>query len=45
MVSRILQWEEDKRFDEMRGNLGKLAVFWTFQVSFATYVKQLEPVK
>ncbi|KAF7822262.1 ras-related protein RABA6b-like [Senna tora] len=24
-------WGEDRRFDEMRNNLGKLAVFWTFQ--------------
>jgi steroid 5-alpha reductase family enzyme len=30
-LSRILQWGEDKRFDEMRDNLGKLAVFWIFQ--------------
>lgn len=29
---RILQWGEDRRFDEMRSNLGKLAVFWIFQV-------------
>nr|XP_019704998.1 uncharacterized protein LOC105041301 isoform X2 [Elaeis guineensis] len=28
---RILQWGEDHRFDEMRDNLGKLAVFWIFQ--------------
>lgn len=30
---RIMQWGEDRRFDEMRANLGKLAVFWIFQVS------------
>lgn len=30
---RILKWGEDRRFDEMRSNLGKLAVFWIFQVS------------
>ncbi|CAA6664313.1 unnamed protein product [Spirodela intermedia] len=28
---RILQWGEDRRFDEMRSNLAKLAVFWIFQ--------------
>ncbi|KAH9626659.1 hypothetical protein KSS87_014574 [Heliosperma pusillum] len=28
---RILQWGEDRRFDEMRQNLGKLAIFWIFQ--------------
>lgn len=32
-LTRILQWGEDRRFDEMRGNLGRLAVFWIFQVS------------
>ncbi|GAB2270282.1 hypothetical protein Dimus_005186 [Dionaea muscipula] len=31
LLMRILQWGEDRRFDEMRGKLGKLAVFWTFQ--------------
>ncbi|MFQ6653884.1 hypothetical protein Gotur_025077 [Gossypium turneri] len=31
LLSRILQWGEDRRFDEMRSNLGKLAVFWIFQ--------------
>uniref|UniRef100_A0A803LQ10 Steroid 5-alpha reductase C-terminal domain-containing protein n=1 Tax=Chenopodium quinoa TaxID=63459 RepID=A0A803LQ10_CHEQI len=25
------EWGEDHRFDEMRANLGKLAVFWIFQ--------------
>ncbi|KAG8388024.1 hypothetical protein BUALT_Bualt02G0082200 [Buddleja alternifolia] len=25
------EWGEDRRFDEMRDNLGKLAVFWIFQ--------------
>lgn len=30
--ARILQWGEDRRFDEMRDNLGKLAFFWMFQV-------------
>ncbi|XWS50816.1 hypothetical protein CRYUN_Cryun12cG0121500 [Craigia yunnanensis] len=31
LLMRILQWGEDKRFDEMRSNFGKLAVFWIFQ--------------
>lgn len=31
-LTRILSWGEDRRFDEMRDNLGKLAVFWIFQV-------------
>ncbi|XP_062027675.1 uncharacterized protein LOC133743676 isoform X3 [Rosa rugosa] len=31
LLMRILQWGEDRRFDEMRANLGKLAVFWIFQ--------------
>ncbi|EXB69106.1 hypothetical protein L484_017384 [Morus notabilis] len=30
-LTRILQWGEDRRFDEMRGNLGRLAVFWISQ--------------
>ncbi|KAK4752568.1 hypothetical protein SAY87_021366 [Trapa incisa] len=31
LLMRILQWGEDRRFDEMRSNIGKLAVFWLFQ--------------
>ncbi|XP_058754385.1 uncharacterized protein LOC131627562 [Vicia villosa] len=31
LLLRILQWGEDRRFDEMRSNLGRLAVFWIFQ--------------
>ncbi|KAG2535856.1 hypothetical protein PVAP13_9NG141119 [Panicum virgatum] len=31
LLMRIMQWGEDRRFDEMRDNLGKLAVFWIFQ--------------
>ncbi|XP_024022162.1 uncharacterized protein LOC21400387 isoform X1 [Morus notabilis] len=31
LLLRILQWGEDRRFDEMRGNLGRLAVFWISQ--------------
>lgn len=31
LLMRILQWGEDRRLDEMRNNLGKLAVFWIFQ--------------
>ncbi|KAL0429542.1 UNVERIFIED_CONTAM: hypothetical protein Sradi_0580200 [Sesamum radiatum] len=31
LLMRILRWGEDRRFDEMRDNLGKLAVFWIFQ--------------
>ncbi|KAF8681944.1 hypothetical protein HU200_045397 [Digitaria exilis] len=31
LLMRILQWGEDRRFDKMRDNLGKLAFFWTFQ--------------
>ncbi|KAI4347252.1 hypothetical protein L6164_008079 [Bauhinia variegata] len=31
LLLRILQWGEDRRFDKMRRNLGKLAVFWIFQ--------------
>lgn len=34
---RILQWGEDRRFDEMRSNLGKLAVFWIFQVFLSVW--------
>lgn len=41
-MSRILQWGEDRRFDKMRDNLGKLAFFWTFQVPFATCVLLLD---
>ncbi|KAJ0513189.1 hypothetical protein HanHA300_Chr10g0354581 [Helianthus annuus] len=28
---QILNWGEDRRFDEMRSNFGKLVVFWIFQ--------------
>ncbi|KAI3977014.1 hypothetical protein MKX01_008872 [Papaver californicum] len=31
LLMRILQWGEDRRFDEMRSNIGKLAVFWILQ--------------
>ncbi|XP_047339056.1 uncharacterized protein LOC124942570 isoform X2 [Impatiens glandulifera] len=31
LLMRILQWGEDRRFDEMRANIGKLVVFWIFQ--------------
>ncbi|XP_023001102.1 uncharacterized protein LOC111495346 isoform X1 [Cucurbita maxima] len=31
LLMRILQWGEDRRFDKMRSNLGKLAVFWILQ--------------
>ncbi|XP_078155400.1 uncharacterized protein C594.04c-like isoform X1 [Carex rostrata] len=31
LLMRILQWGEDRRFDEMRESLAKLAVFWIFQ--------------
>ncbi|XP_047319952.1 uncharacterized protein LOC124923979 [Impatiens glandulifera] len=31
LLMRILQWGEDRRFDEMRANIVKLAGFWTFQ--------------
>ncbi|XP_040997602.1 uncharacterized protein LOC121243541 isoform X1 [Juglans microcarpa x Juglans regia] len=31
LLMRILQWGEDRRFDEMRSNLGRLAIFWIFQ--------------
>ncbi|XP_072971982.1 uncharacterized protein [Typha angustifolia] len=31
LLMRIMNWGEDRRFDEMRNNLGKLAVFWLFQ--------------
>lgn len=36
-VFRILQWGEDRRFDEMRSNLGRLAVFWIFQVFYMIF--------
>eukprot|EP01018_Ginkgo_biloba_P036885 Gb_31395 [translate_table: standard] len=32
LLLRILQWGEDRRFDEIRGDLTKLTVFWSFQV-------------
>ncbi|CAN8235027.1 unnamed protein product [Cochlearia groenlandica] len=31
LLMRILQWGEDRRFDEMREKFAKLVVFWTFQ--------------
>lgn len=31
LLFRILQWGEDRRFDEMRTNFGRLAIFWIFQ--------------
>ncbi|KAL2455867.1 Protein of unknown function (DUF1295) [Abeliophyllum distichum] len=31
LLMRILQWGEDRRFDETRANLGKLTIFWIFQ--------------
>ncbi|CAJ1936638.1 unnamed protein product [Sphenostylis stenocarpa] len=31
LLFRILQWGEDRRFDEMRNNLARLAIFWIFQ--------------
>ncbi|KAL3640731.1 hypothetical protein CASFOL_015699 [Castilleja foliolosa] len=31
LLMRIIHWGEDHRFDKMRNNLGKLAVFWVFQ--------------
>lgn len=37
-----MQWGEDRRFDNMRNNLGKLAVFWIFQVPFSASVLLLD---
>ncbi|XP_047157781.1 uncharacterized protein LOC124828515 isoform X3 [Vigna umbellata] len=34
LLFRILQWGEDRRFDEMRNNLGRLAIFWIFQAAW-----------
>lgn len=34
-----MQWGEDRRFDEMRSNLGKLAIFWIFQVDWIILLK------
>ncbi|XP_021909101.1 uncharacterized protein LOC110823105 isoform X2 [Carica papaya] len=31
LLMRILKWGEDRRFDEMRSNLWKLAIFWLLQ--------------
>lgn len=31
LLLRIIQWGEDRRFDQMRNNFAKLAVFWIFQ--------------
>ncbi|XP_050215487.1 uncharacterized protein LOC126666690 isoform X2 [Mercurialis annua] len=31
LLMRICQWGEDRRFDKMRANLGRLAVFWILQ--------------
>ncbi|XP_078441018.1 uncharacterized protein LOC144711000 isoform X2 [Wolffia australiana] len=31
LLMRILQWGEDRRFDEMRENIVRLAFFWIFQ--------------
>lgn len=37
---RILKWGEDRRFDEMRSNLWKLAIFWLLQVSYHFFLLQ-----
>ncbi|KAJ9162497.1 hypothetical protein P3X46_022264 [Hevea brasiliensis] len=34
LLMRILQWGEDRRFDKIRGNLGRLAIFWIFQAAW-----------
>ncbi|KAJ0976057.1 hypothetical protein J5N97_018022 [Dioscorea zingiberensis] len=34
LLMRILQWGEDRRFDKIRNNLGKLAFSWTFQAAW-----------
>ncbi|KAL6494348.1 hypothetical protein OROGR_031148 [Orobanche gracilis] len=31
LLMRIMRWGEDHRLDDMRNNLGKLAIFWIFQ--------------
>uniref|UniRef100_M1A491 Oxidoreductase, acting on the CH-CH group of donors n=1 Tax=Solanum tuberosum TaxID=4113 RepID=M1A491_SOLTU len=31
LLMRILQWGEDRRFDDIRDNLGKLAIAWILQ--------------
>lgn len=31
LLFRILQWGEDRRFDDQRQNIGRLAVFWLLQ--------------
>nr|GME03471.1 DUF1295 domain-containing protein [Ipomoea batatas] len=31
LLMRIMQWGEDRRFDGKRDQLGRLAIFWTFQ--------------
>jgi steroid 5-alpha reductase family enzyme len=31
LLMRILQWGEDRRFDEQRGNIVRLIIFWTLQ--------------
>ncbi|GFP93159.1 hypothetical protein PHJA_001460200 [Phtheirospermum japonicum] len=31
LLMRIIRWGEDRRFDNMRDNLGKLSVIWVFQ--------------
>lgn len=38
---RILEWGEDNRMDDKRGNIARFAAFWTLQVSFL----QLRPFK
>ncbi|EOA34389.1 hypothetical protein CARUB_v10021916mg [Capsella rubella] len=38
----ILQWGEDRRFDEQRGNLVRLIIFWTLQSPFGSHACDLK---
>lgn len=51
LVRRIARWKSDRRFDQMRGNPAKFAMFWTLQATWvwvsalpATYLASATPV-